>query len=61
MYLDGDPWRRRGVSSTDEGHVLAIRKMQESFAQEADRLPMFFCRHSSDAAPPGGTLAQCAM
>jgi hypothetical protein len=25
-----------------------------------DRLDMFFCKHCSDAAPPGGTLAQWA-
>jgi hypothetical protein len=29
--------------------------------QEPDRLDMFFCRHCSDSAPPGGTLEQCAM
>ena len=29
-------------------------------AQPADKLAMFFCKHSSDAAPPGGMLAQCA-
>ena len=29
LYLDGDPWRRKGVSSTDEGHALAISKMRE--------------------------------
>ena len=28
--------------------------------QPDERLDMFFCRHCSDAAPPGGTLAQCA-
>jgi hypothetical protein len=26
-----------------------------------ERLDMFFCRHCSDASPPGGTLEQCAM
>ena len=26
-----------------------------------ERLVMFFCRHCSDASPPGGTLAQCAI
>jgi hypothetical protein len=26
-----------------------------------DRLDMFFCRHCSEASPPGGTLEQCAM
>jgi hypothetical protein len=31
-----------------------------ALAQVADRLVMFFCKHSSDAAPPGGMLAQCA-
>ena len=25
-----------------------------------DRLDMFFCKHCSDAMPPGGTLAQWA-
>jgi hypothetical protein len=29
LYLDGDPWRRKDVSSTDEGHWLAITKMIE--------------------------------
>ena len=29
LYLDGDPWRRRGISSTDEGHGLAIARMRE--------------------------------
>ena len=29
LFLDGDPWRRKGVSSTDEGHSLAISKMKE--------------------------------
>ena len=29
IYLDGDPWRRKGISSTDEGHSLAIAKMIE--------------------------------
>ena len=28
--------------------------------QPDERLDMFFCRHCSDAAPPGGMLAQCA-
>jgi len=28
--------------------------------QDEERLEMFFCRHCSDAAPPGGILAQCA-
>ena len=28
--------------------------------QPGARLDMFFCRHCSDAMPPGGTLAQCA-
>ena len=26
-----------------------------------ERLDMFFCRHCSEASPPGGTLEQCAM
>ena len=26
-----------------------------------DRLDMFFCRHCSEASPPGGMLEQCAM
>jgi len=29
LFLDGDPWRRKGVSSTDAGHTLAITKMIE--------------------------------
>jgi hypothetical protein len=29
--------------------------------QAADRLDMFFCRHCSEASPPGGTLEQCAI
>jgi hypothetical protein len=29
LFLDGDPWRRKGVSSTAEGHSLAITKMIE--------------------------------
>ena len=29
--------------------------------QPGARLDMFFCRHSSDAAPPGGMLEQCAI
>jgi len=26
-----------------------------------ERLDMFFCRHCSEASPPGGTLEQCAI
>ena len=26
-----------------------------------ERLDIFFCRHCSEASPPGGTLEQCAM
>jgi hypothetical protein len=29
--------------------------------QAGARLAMFFFRHCSDAAPPGGMLAQCAL
>jgi hypothetical protein len=29
LFLDADPWRRRGISSTHEGHSLAITKMKE--------------------------------
>src|SRR4051812_17235891 len=29
--------------------------------QPDDRLDMFFCRHCSEASPPGGTLEQCAI
>lgn len=29
--------------------------------QPGARLDMFFCRHCSDASPPGGMLEQCAM
>ncbi len=28
--------------------------------QDGARLDMFFCRHCSDASPPGGMLEQCA-
>jgi hypothetical protein len=26
-----------------------------------ERLDMFFCKHCSEASPPGGTLEQCAI
>jgi hypothetical protein len=45
LYLDGDPWRRKGVSSTDEGHALAIRKMREIQG------------YLSEMGLPGGCLA----
>ena len=32
-----------------------------ALAQPGARLAMFFCRHWSEAAPPGGMLEQCAM
>jgi hypothetical protein len=45
---------------------LAVAAAGASTARTAlwqldDRLDMFFCRHCSEASPPGGTLAQCAM
>ena len=45
---------------------LAVAAAGASTARTAlwqldDRLDMFFCRHCSEASPPGGTLEQCAM
>jgi hypothetical protein len=35
--------------------------VRTAFWQLDERLDMFFCRHCSEASPPGGTLEQCAM
>jgi hypothetical protein len=45
---------------------LAVAAAGASTARTAlwqldERLDMFFCRHCSEASPPGGTLEQCAM
>ena len=45
------------------GSVLdsaAGSKARTAAWQPGERLDMFCCRHCSDAAPPGGTLAQWA-
>jgi hypothetical protein len=53
-------------SGLDSGFASALGSAGASTARTAvwqpgARLDMFFCRHCSEAAPPGGTLEQCAM
>jgi hypothetical protein len=45
---------------------LAVAAAGASTARTAlwqfdERLDMFFCKHCSEASPPGGTLEQCAI
>ena len=55
-----------GLAVVAAGAVSALGAAGASTARTAlwqldERLDMFFCRHCSDASPPGGTLEQCAM
>jgi hypothetical protein len=55
-----------GVAVVEDGAVSALgaggaSAARTALAQLVDRLDMFFCKHCSDASPPGGMLEQCAM
>ena len=51
LFLDGDPWRRKGISSTDEGHSLAISKMKE--------IRDYLIGHGVPSSLPGGQREWC--
>ena len=49
------------VSAGLAGAAAGASTARTALWQLDERLDMFFCRHCSEASPPGGTLEQCAM